>query len=211
MKSYFLKCSLLFFSAFIISCKSENKVNEPDINCVSCYTNNQRPTQAITYKEMASMFTEYDNGQKKVLDAYISNISDGKEKEATISQFFSIEELKQYIAYIEKLSTEKEIKLTGVKIFTAAYPSDYKIKEYRNRLSFILMPTTDIGENKNVAYEPLKSKIGKPVTMQSILHKYASDSTKKVNRATMLTLNLMQDDDESSGLNRGTLNPPHGN
>ena len=207
MKSITIKLSFLTAFVFLlISCNQEkNNTGSEDI---SCYPNSKRPSQAITYKEMASMFKEYDNGQKKVLDEYISIKTKGKSNEATISEFFSIDELKQYIAYIEKLSKEKEIKLTGVKIFTAAYPSDYKIEAYQNRVSFILMPTTDIGDKKNVAYEPLKSSKGKPVPMQNILNKYADEATKKVDRATMLTLRFMQDDDDdSSALNRGALHP----
>ncbi len=207
MKSLQIKLSFLFtFMFLIVSCNQVKSKADPDH--LSCYPNNKRPSQAITYKEMASMFKEYDNGQKKVLDEYITKKSDGKQKVATISEFFRIDELKQYIAYIEKLSKEKDIKLTGVKIFTAAYPSDYDIKEYRNRVSFILMPTTNIGDDKNVAYEPLKSAKGMPVTMQSILTKYADETTKKVNRASMLSLRLKQDDDDdSSALNRGSLHP----
>ncbi len=206
MKSLPIKLSFLFAFMFLISsCNQEKQNADPDH--LSCYPNNKRPSQAITYKEMASMFKEYDNGQKKVLDEYISKKTKGKSNEATISEFFSIDELKQYIAYIEKLSKEKDIKLTGVKIFTAAYPSDYKVKAYQNRVSFILMPTTDIGDKKNVAYEPLKSSKGKPVPMQNVLNMYADETTKKVDRASMFTLRFMQDDDESSALNRGALHP----
>lgn len=190
------------FSIFFFSCKTEldqdKKVSKQ---------NSERPSQAITYPEMASMFKEYDSGQRIVLDEYITKKSKGKDSVATISQFFSLSELKQYIAYIERLSKEKEIDLTGIKIFTSAYPSDYKIKEYKNRVSFILAPTTNIGAQKNVAYEPLKSDLKKPVSMKSILDKYSDETIRSVNRASILSLNLMQDE-LSSALNRGTINPP---
>ncbi|APZ45266.1 hypothetical protein BW723_02670 [Polaribacter reichenbachii] len=206
MKSPIIKlCFLFVFTLLIVSCNAEK--SNPDKEDLSCYSNNKRPSQAITYKEMASMFNEYDNGQKILLDKYITQKSKGKDTVATVSEFFSIDELKQYIAYIEKISREKDIKLTGVKIFTAAYPSDYKIEAYQNRVSFILMPTTNIGDDKNVAYEPLKSTKGKPVSMQSVLHKYAGESTKKVNRASILSFRFMQEDDDSSALNRGSIDP----
>ncbi|MBU3010859.1 hypothetical protein KO506_05565 [Polaribacter vadi] len=210
MKSLSTKVCILFVFIFsIISCKQVNTkpINDTGAVDLSCYPNSKRPSQAITYKEMASMFHEYDNGQKKVLDEYITKKSGGKEKVATLSEFFSIDELKQYIAYIEKTSKEKDIELTGIKIFTAAYPSDYNIEAYRNRVSFILMPTTNIGDDKNVAYEPLKSTKGKPVSMQSVLNNYAGESTKKVNRASILSFRFMQEDDDSSALNRGSIDP----
>ena len=201
---YLLICCI---SLSIISCNTESKTTKTKSKDDTCYPNSDRPSQAITYPEMASMFKEYDNGQKIVLDKYIASKTEGRDSVATISEFFSIDELKQYIAYIEKLSKEKDINLTGVKIFTAAYPSDYKIEKYQNRVSFILMPTTNIGDQKNIAYEPLKSGKGKPVSMQSILNKYADETTRNVNRASVLSLNLMQEE-PSSGLNRGSINPP---
>jgi hypothetical protein len=157
---------------------------------------------------MASMFKEYDNGQRVVLNNYITKKTKGRDSIATISQFFSLSQLKQYIAYIERLSKEKEIELTGVRIFTAAYPSDYEKKEYRNRVSFILTPTTDIGDKKNVAYEPLRSEMKKPVPMHNVLHEYADKTTRTVNRASVFSLNLLPPDIDSSALNRGSLTPP---
>lgn len=194
--------SLTFFSIFLYSCKSENNQGNKILK-----VNSDRPTQAISYPDMASMFKEYDNGQKIVLDEYIREKTKGKDSIATVSQFFSLSGIKQYIAYIERLSQEKKIDLTGIRIFTSAYPSDYKIKEYQNRVSFILAPTADIGIKKNVAYEPLQSTIGNPVSMKSVLDRYADETTKTVNRASVFTLNLMEGD-ESSALNRGQIEPP---
>jgi hypothetical protein len=194
-----LAVPILFFS-----CKSEAN-QDGQLNDIQ---NSERPSQAITYPEMASMFKEYDNGQRIVLDEYITKKSEGKDTIETISQFFSLAEIKQYIAYIERLSKEKEIDLTGIRIFTSAYPSDYKIKEYQNRLCFILAPTANIGNQKNIAYEPLESEKSKPVSMISVLAKYADETTRNVNRASVFSISTMGDDDDSSALNRGTLNPP---
>ncbi|MFY9242985.1 MAG: hypothetical protein WAO74_08160 [Polaribacter sp.] len=200
MKSLIFKLfTFLVVSSLILSCASEsnNQVKK---------ASSKRPTQAITYPEMAAMFKEYDNGQKKVLDGYIKKKSKGKDTIATISEFFTIEELEQYLSYVKRLSAEKEINLTGIKIFTSAYPSDYKIPEYRNRVTFMLAPTAKI-KGKNVAYEPLKSTMRKPVSMQSVLNEYADETTKKVNRASIFSFQIGSDD--SSVLNRGTLNPPY--
>ena len=46
-----------------------------------------------------------------------------------------------------------------------------------------------------------------PVSMKSVLDKYADETTKTVNRASVFTLNLMEGD-ESSALNRGQIEPP---
>jgi hypothetical protein len=195
----FLALSILFFS-----CKSELKNDDP----IKEIQNSERPVQAITYPEMASMFKEYDNGQRIVLDEYITKKSEGKDTIETISQFYSLSEIKQYIAYIERLSKEKEIDLTGIRIFSSAYPSDYKIKEYQNRMCFILAPTANIGDQKNIAYEPLQSGMSKPVPMMSILNKYADETTRTVNRASLISFKIVPND-SSSALNRGPIGPPY--
>ncbi len=70
-----------------------------------------------------------------------------------------------------------------------------------------MAPTTNIGEQKNVAYEPLKSDLKKPVSMKSILDKYSEEAKRGANRASFLSLHLQQDI-QSSALNRGSINPP---
>jgi hypothetical protein len=105
------------------------------------------------------------------------------------------------------MSKEKEIDLTGIRIFTSPYPSDYKIKEYQNSVCFILVPITNICNKKNIAFEPLVSDKMKPVSMKSILDKYADETTRSVNRAAIFSLSLVQDE-PSSALNRGPVNPP---
>lgn len=200
-----MKSKLIVFTVFsILLCSCKNESNKVE---VVSKQNSDRPTQAISYPDMARMFKEYDNGQKIVLDEYITEKTKRRDSIATISQFFSLSEIKQYIAYVERLSEEKKIDLTGIRIFTSAYPADYKIKEYQNRVSFILAPTADIGVKKNVAYEPLQSTIGNPVSMKSVLDRYADETTKRVNRASVFGLNIMGGDD-SSALNRGQIEPP---
>lgn len=193
---------ILLFTSFIISCSQPPIAECPE-------ENNKRPSQAINYEEVASMFKTYDNGQKKVLDKYIMNRTRGKDSVATVSIFFKLAELKQYIAYVEKLSKEKEIELTGIRIFNAAYPADYGKEEYQNRTTSILFPTTNIGDKKNIAYEPLQSGFKKPVSMQSVLNKFADSTTKKVNRASLLPITMQGPPPPSSGLNRGDTSPPY--
>jgi hypothetical protein len=168
-----------------------------------CYVNSERPSNAITYKEMASMFEQYDNKQKKVLDAYLG-------QEETISSFYAIEDLKQYIAYVERLSKEKKIPLTGIRIFSAAYPDNYKEQEYQKQQTLIFAPTTTINGKKGVAYEPLYSKKGSPIPMKEFLDRFSGEETVKVNRASILPVlsTTTPPDLKSSGANRLNPSPP---
>lgn len=205
-----VKLSFLFLitTVFLSSCKTnESNCNHENEN-KSCYPNNEKPSNVITYKEMANMFHQYDIGQKPILDAYRKNFSGNKEDVASISHFYEINQLKQYIAYLEKLSKEKDIKLTGVRIFSAAYPKDYRQdKSLSGRHSLIFMPTAKIN-GKDIAFEPLYSKKGKAVPFTKFLQQFSSKESKEVMRASFLPL-LPQDDLLSSGANRLDVTPPY--
>ncbi|WP_282072824.1 hypothetical protein [Polaribacter atrinae] len=201
MKTLFKFYQIFFLSIFILSCKSEatSQVTEVD---------SSRPSNAITYKEMASMFHQYDVGQKPVLDKYRKELTGDANEIESISHYYEINQLKQYIAYIERLSKEKDIELTGVRIFTAAYPKDYSDKLLRGRQTLIFMPTADTKEKKNVAYEPLYSNKGEAIPFTKFLDQFSSKETKQVVRASFLPFIGAQEDLKSSGANRLKPTPP---
>jgi len=196
----FVLCALLF-----VSCKESTKDCPPKCEDLSCYSNNNRPDIAITYEEMAAMFETYDKGAKKVLNAYTKKESKGKDSISTISNWYKLDDLKQYIAYLEKISKEKNIKLTGIKIYPASYPKHYKKKEYAGRQTLIFTPTTTINGRDDVAFEPLYSEEGNPVSIDVFLNQVRNG---KVNEASFLPT-LRSQSLESSAANRGQINPPY--
>ena len=202
----FNKLYVLFLFSIIVlsSCTNECKHEEHNVN-------DSRPENAITYQEMASMFHQYDIGQKKILDKYRESFTnDSSDAIESISHFYEISQLKQYIAYLEKLSKEKEIKLTGVRIFSAAYPKEHSDKKLRGRQTLIFMPTAKIGENASAAFEPLYSKIGQPISFTKFLDNYSSKETQQVMRASFFPMLLQGGNDgaESSGANKLDPTPP---
>ena len=199
-QKYLFIFSFLLFG--LISCNNECSHKEKKVN-------DSRPDQAITYKEMASMFNAYDTGQKKVLDEYRGKLTQGKDPVETISHFYDLQDLKQYIAYLEKLSKKKNIELTGIRIFSAAYPKNHIKKELQGRHTLVFMPTAKIDGDREVAYEPLYSKKGNPIKFTEFLHKFSSKETKQVVRASLFPLKTI--DDEfllSSGANKLKPSPP---
>mgnify|MGYP005995127335 FL=1 len=200
MKSITQKILLLLcFTIALSACNTENSKCEQ--------IDNSRPSNAITYKEMASMFSEYDNGQKKVLDTYRKEIIGAKDSVESVSHFYEIKQLKQYIAYLERISKEKDIELTGVRIFSAAYPKNHANRKLRGRQTLVFMPTAEINGYKGVAFEPLYSKKGKPVKFTQFLSKFSSEESKKIMRASLF--NTQKNDDlESSGTNKLDPTPP---
>lgn len=200
---------LVFLCAIIsilTSCKSEctHRENEKGISD-SCYPNSKKPSQVITYEEMADMMTAYDQGAKKELNNYMKKESGGKDSVSTEYNWYKIEDLKQYIAYIERISKEKEIPVTGFRIYPSTYPKNYEDKKLRNRQTLIFTPTTTIGGKDDVAFEPLYSEKGQPVGIIRFLEKVRA---KQVNEASTLNLSL-QSGLESSSANRMQPTPPY--
>ncbi|ARV16135.1 hypothetical protein [Polaribacter sp. SA4-12] len=203
MKTSYNFFSILFISLFIFSCKTECNHEDHKIN-------DSRPSNAISYQEMASMFNQYDIGQKKVLDKYRGEFTkDPKDAIESISHFYELNDLKQYIAYLEKLSKEKEIKLTGIRIFSAAYPREHSDRSLRGRHTLVFMPTAKIGDKYDVAFEPLYSEKGQPIQFTEFLDKYSGKETKQVNRASFIPfMNTQVKLLLSSGANRLDPTPP---
>ena len=199
-QKYLFIFSFLLFG--LISCNNECSHKEKKVN-------DSRPDQAITYKEMASMFNAYDTGQKGVLNKYRKKLTQGKDTVESISHFYDLQDLKQYIAYLEKISKKKNIELTGLRIFSAAYPNNHHQEELRGRHTLVFMPTAKIDNNRGVAFEPLYSEDNNPIRFTEFLHKYSSKETKQVVRASFLTFKTSQDDFLlSSGANKLKPSPP---
>lgn len=195
--------TLITVSILIFSCKTECNHNET-VN-ESCYPNSKKPSQVITYEEMADMMDAFEEGPKKELNKYLKKVTKGKDSVSTVYNWYKIDDLKQYIAYIERISKEKEIPVTGFRIYPTTYPKKYDIEKLQNRQTLIFTPTTAIGGKDDVAFEPLYSEKGKPVEISEFLEKVR---TKQVNKASMLNFNL-QNGLESSSANRIRTYPPY--
>jgi hypothetical protein len=140
----------------------------------------------------------YDKGAKKELDKYMKKISGGKDAISRNYNWYKLDDLKQYIAYLERISKEKDKEVKGFRIYPTTFPKNYKDKELRNLQTLFFTPTTTIDGKDDAAFEPLYSKKGEPAQVQQFLDNVRA---KKVNTVGMLNLSL-QDSLESSSANR---------
>lgn len=213
MKSMTKLMYALFFILFIaVGCKKENNDKDKEHEHTEkkgkfCYNYQGRPDIALTYAELAAMLNQYDETKREVLQK-------AHGKEDTRVNFFKIEDLKAYLAYVEKLSKEKGIKLTGINIISAAYPNDHHDSIKRNYQTLILMPTTSIDGKDNVSFDPLNSKKGTPVTLAEMLMRYgyswSYDGELKAGSANEMRMGQSGGNGEglSSGANRAGISPP---
>ncbi len=167
-----------------------------------------RPDIALTYPELISMLQHYDETKKEPIKQIFG-------KEDTRINFFKIEDLKAYIAYVEKESAKKKIKLTGINFISAAYPSNYKDKNKQNYQTLIMMPTTTINKEEGVSFDPLKSEKGIPKSLKEILMSYNSYNWyyDKVQVKNITSRGVSKSaknggDDLSAGANRAGISPP---
>jgi len=200
-KNYFLA---VFITLLCMSCGT--KIRDAKTKDISCFEFSGRPSQALTYKEVVSMLKHYDDTRVEALK------KTNKGKEDTRENFYALEDLKAYIAYVEKLSKDRKIKITGINIISAAYPDDTaRYPDKANHQTLIFMPATNIGGKNNVSFDPLYSKIGKPKRFDEILEKfdyfYRKPSPK--NKMILKASNSVSDDMESSAANRTHISPPY--
>lgn len=148
------------------------------------------------------MLSEYNTNKANILEGAI-----GKEDVRKTS--FSLNSFKSYLAYIEELSTEKNIELTGVNILFGAYPENYAINPVkRNYMSVILIPVTNI-DGKRVMFDPLNSDLNQPKAVQDILSSYGYNYGDVLSKRLNFSMSRSSGDIESSGANRGQMSPPY--
>ncbi|PQJ75769.1 hypothetical protein [Polaribacter gangjinensis] len=197
MKIQFFTAS--FFLFLLVSC------NEKPQNSSTCYLNDSRPSQAISYEEMAAMIDAFDSGSKKELDKYLKKVSNGKDSISTIYSWYKLEDLKQYIAYIEKISKEKGIPVTGLRIYPSEYPENFVNQKLKGRQTLIFTPTTTIDGKDDVAFEPLYSETGKPALISEFLEKARMKMSKNSSYLKSTDTTTIQ----SSSANRIITSPPY--
>ena len=206
MKNQLTKIFIIsLFAFFLHSCNVE--CNHKDSYDASCYPNNNEPAQIITYKEMAEMMGAFDNGSKKELNKYFKKISRGKDSISTVYNWYRLEDLKQYIAYIEKISKVKDIAVTGFRIYPSQYSKKYSDKKLRNRNTLIFTPTTTVNGKDDVAFEPLYSDKNNPLLVSDLFK--IMNGEKIANDQLFNKYSKMMDTLKSSSANRIKPTPPY--
>ncbi len=199
-KSFFV---LLIFISFT-SCKPKiSSVGDDDF----CVTYDGRPEQSITYKEMAVMLAEYKATREPIL-------KNGLGFEDTHTNWYQIDSLKKYLAYVEKLSQDSGVEITGINIMSAAYPNKSSFGDEKNYQTLIFNPTTNKGNNPRVSFDPLYSKDGVPAYLDDLLLPYLSEIKnltygEKDLKKYIINMTEGLEDQPSSASNRLDTSPPN--
>lgn len=103
----------------------------------------EQPKNIISSKTALELFTEY-NKRAQLIDKVEQTDANGKPFKATRSMFYPIDQLRNYLAYIYKISNEAGVTPSGYRFYFAKYPDPYdERKLYAKRQTIFIAPTVE--------------------------------------------------------------------
>lgn len=127
-------------------------------SCTGPYTG--IPDKIIPIEQAVEMYDEYTDKRTRIIEPVLRDLYGDPKFRDTRSVWFSMEELREYMAYLCEIEEENPAKtISGVRIYFAAYPNQThfqndSIVEYPKRQSVFMMPT--IWRNLDDAHEHRK-------------------------------------------------------
>lgn len=161
-----LKISSLFLILILLSaCSKENRTEQ---NESKSKVESKEPTNLISLNTAKEQLDNYNNAHPLEVGS-----------EYALRTWISIEELKTYIAYVEKESEKKGIEVSGIDFIHTQYkeakPGSPNPNNEVYDLTLMLAPTY-AKENANVAFDPIYSEKGKPKDLKDLFEEIQTDS-----------------------------------
>lgn len=95
----------------------------------------------ITAEEAKELNRNFENTRSKELNKIVKNEKAHIHEKDAISSWFSLDELKEYIAYVEAEGKAKDITVNGIRIYFGAYSEKDKNKDKNGLSTLFLVPT----------------------------------------------------------------------
>jgi hypothetical protein len=159
--------SFFALTALTISCQPKKQTENPDPEPRDTVKKEYR----IPMEDMKAMIDQYKKERQEIINSndslkkiYGDNFQDSR------CAWFSLEEMKNFIAQVEKETREKnpDIKPDGLRIYYVVYPTKADkespyiksiVPEYRNHHSLVMVPTFyDEKHKESVDFDPSASK-----------------------------------------------------
>ena len=145
MKKFYPPLVILLTLSLIIvvGCKSLPNLDYPD----SVNNNETLQNHLITKERALAIKKEYDSLRLDLFEEKLKDVYENNEFVDTEFVWFSLETMKAYIKYLEKIKRKNPDKnVSGIRIYYAAYPNRTSEKYPGNQTSF-MVPTTKIDFN----------------------------------------------------------------
>lgn len=147
-KNYILKTLLIVTFCALVSCNNTNKqeivgkVNEPSV-----------PTNIISVAQAIKMHDEYVTRIIPLIEKdKLQN--ENETYQATQYLYLNLDSLKQYIAFLDKVQEKNSKKISGLRLYFAAYPNAEDTKkagfaaEYPGRETMFMAPTMQVARTE---------------------------------------------------------------
>lgn len=115
--------------------------------------NDEKPKNIITSVQARKLYDNYARKRVKFIDSLVGEGPDGKPFEATRSLFYDLDSLKNYLAYINRISKKAGVEPTGLRFYFGVYADNYvrgNSRAYAKRQTFFIAPTLPkkVGDTK---------------------------------------------------------------
>ena len=128
------------------------------------------PKTLLTYPELITMLEYYDETRKEKFAELI-----GKDEDTRIN-YFTLTEVKEYIAYMEKQCRLLNIPLEGINFISASYPDNFTEDPKKSKhQTLIMMPATTVKGETMVSFDPFLSEKEDPMPLREVLERYRYD------------------------------------
>lgn len=95
----------------------------------------------ITAEEAKELNQNFLKAKGKALDKIVEKETGKPKEKDAISSWFSLDELKEYIAYVEEQGKEKDITVNGLRIYFGSYSDNEKNNKKKGLSTVFLVPT----------------------------------------------------------------------
>ena len=95
----------------------------------------------ITSKEARELNQNFEKTRSKKLNKIVQKEEGHPNEKDAVSSWFSLDELKEYIAYVEEQGKEKEIDVNGLRIYFGSYSNKEKDTKIQGLSTVFFVPT----------------------------------------------------------------------
>lgn len=95
----------------------------------------------ITSEEAKELNQNFEKTRSKKLNKIVQKEEGHPNEKDAVSSWFSLDELKEYIAYVEEQGKKKDISVNGIRIYFGAYANSEKDKAKQGLSTVFLVPT----------------------------------------------------------------------
>jgi len=103
----------------------------------------KKPNGLISPTQARALNEQFIKSRSKEMDKIVKKLTGDKKEQDAYCTWFSIEELESYITYTKEQAALSGKKLTGLNVFSGAYPTEILHPKKSNLSTVFFAPTTE--------------------------------------------------------------------